>query len=376
MQICNHCVLDDDCVPNIHFDHSGICNYCNHFYHVISKDWFPNEIGKKKLTKILNRIKDEGKNKEYDCIIGLSGGIDSSYMTFKAKEWGLRPLVVHVDAGWNSELAVSNIEKIINYTGFDLHTEVIDWDVMRRLQLAFFKSGISNQDVPQDHIFFSTLYKYSIKHKINFSIGGGNIATESILPDIWHGPAMDAISIKDIFKRFGEGTLENYNTISFFQYYILYPFVNKLTTIRPLNFMPYNKDLAKTELGKIGFRSYTEKHGESIFTKFFQEYYLPKKFNIDKRKAHLSSLILSNQISREKALEELKTPPHDAKEIDNTINYICKKLEITNAEFEELLKVPNRKYEDFDNWNKQRSILTFVHRIYKKATGKKIKLYS
>ena len=376
MTLCNNCVLDDDSVPDINFDESGLCNYCKTFFNVISKEWFPNKIGEEKLSKILNKIREEGKKKEYDCIIGLSGGIDSSYLTLKAKDWDLRPLVVHVDAGWNSELAVSNIEKIIKYTGFDLHTEVIDWDVMRRLQLAYLKSGVSNQDVPQDHIFFSTLYKYSIKHKINYSISGGNIATESILPDIWHGPAMDAISLKDIFKKFGEGTLENYKTISFFQYYIWYPFINKLTTIRPLNYMPYNKEIAKNELEIIGFKNYKGKHGESLFTKFFQEYYLPKKFKIDKRRAHLSSLILSNQITREEALRELEETPYNPMKIRETTEFICKKLEISQNDFEDLLKIPNRKYEDFRNWSNRRKILTSLHSIYKNITGKKIKIYS
>lgn len=376
MTVCKNCVLDDQSVPDIYFDRSGLCNYCNNFFEVISKEWFPNNVGEKKLSKILERIRKEGKNKEYDCIIGLSGGIDSSYLTLKAKDWNLRPLVVHVDAGWNSELAVSNIEKIINYTGFDLHTEVIDWDVMRRLQLAYLKSGLSNQDVPQDHIFFSTLYKYSIKHKINYSISGGNIATESILPNIWHGPAMDAISLKNVFKKFGTGSLKKYQTISFFQYYIWYPFINRLTSIRPLNFMPYDKESARIELEKIGFKNYYGKHGESIFTKFFQEYYLPIKFNIDKRKAHLSSLILSKQISREEAIKELQKPSYDKDRIDETISYICKKLEISKDEFNDLLKIPNRKYEDYSNWNSKRKILTILHTIFKKVTGKKIKLYS
>ena len=376
MTVCKNCVLDDQSVPDIYFDRSGLCNYCNNFYEVISKEWFPNNMGEKKLSKILERIRKEGKNKEYDCIIGLSGGIDSSHLTLKAKDWNLRPLVVHVDAGWNSELAVSNIEKIINYTGFDLHTEVIDWDVMRRLQLAYLKSGLSNQDVPQDHIFYSTLYKYSIKHKINYSISGGNIATESILPNIWHGPAMDEISLKNVFKKFGTGSLKKYQTISFFQYYIWYPFINRLTSIRPLNFMPYDKESARIELEKIGFKNYYGKHGESIFTKFFQEYYLPIKFNIDKRKAHLSSLILSKQISREEAIKELQKPSYDKDRIDETIFYICKKLEISKDEFNDLLKIPNRKYEDYSNWNSKRKILTILHTIFKKVTGKKIKLYS
>lgn len=324
------------------------------------------------MSEKIDKIKEEGKNKEYDCIIGLSGGIDSSYMTYKAKDWGLRPLVVHVDAGWNSELAVSNIEKIINYTGFDLHTEVIDWEEVRRLQIAYLKSGISNQDVPQDHIFFSTLYHYSIKHKINYSISGGNIATESILPNVWHGSAMDAINLKDIFKKYGSGRLNNYKTISFFQYRILYPLFYRLETIRPLDYMVYDKKTALLDLEKIGYKKYNGKHGESVFTKFFQEYYLPKKFNIDKRKAHLSSLILSKQISRDEAIEILNKPSYDIESEDQTIDYICKKLEISRVELDGFMKVENRSYKDYKNWDQKKELLSLAHRIFKKITRKSI----
>ena len=293
-------------------------------------------------------------------------------MTYKAKGWGLRPLVVHVDAGWNSELAVSNIEKIINYTGFDLHTEVIDWEDMRKLQIAYLKAGISNQDVPQDHIFFSTLYHYAIKHKIKFSISGGNIATESILPDIWHGSAMDAINLKDIFKKHGEGKLNNYKTISFLKYRLLYPFFFRLETIRPLDYMIYDKKNAIINLEKIGYKKYDGKHGESVFTKFFQEFYLPNKFNIDKRKAHLSSLIHSRQISRADALESLKVPPLDSENENQIINYVCKKLEISRHDFEAFMKVENKSYKDYRNWDQKRKLLSLVHRIFKKITGKSI----
>jgi aminotransferase len=372
MTICSNCVLDDESVEDIVFGENGICNYCKGFHETTIKNWYPNDIGKKLLSEKIDKIKEEGKNKEYDCIIGLSGGIDSSYMTYKAKDWGLRPLVVHVDAGWNSELAVSNIEKIINYTGFDLHTEVIDWEEVRRLQIAYLKSGISNQDVPQDHIFFSTLYHYSIKHKINYSISGGNIATESILPNVWHGSAMDAINLKDIFKKYGSGRLNNYKTISFFQYRILYPLFYRLETIRPLDYMVYDKKTALLDLEKIGYKKYNGKHGESVFTKFFQEYYLPKKFNIDKRKAHLSSLILSKQISRDEAIEILNKPSYDIESEDQTIDYICKKLEISRVELDGFMKVENRSYKDYKNWDQKKELLSLAHRIFKKITRKSI----
>ena len=376
MIICNKCVLDNIAVENLQFDKNGICYYCNDFEKNVLPRWHPNQKGKKILNQTIEKIKKVGKNNEYDCIIGLSGGIDSSYLLYKSKDWGLRPLVVHVDAGWNSELAVSNIEKLINYTGFDLHTEVIDWQDVRKLQVAYLKSGVSNQDVPQDHIFFSSLYHYAIKYKIRYSIGGGNLATESILPSEWHGSAMDAQNLLDINKKFGSGKLNNYKTISFFQYYIYYPFFHRLETFRQLNYMPYDKKLAKLELEKIGFKTYDGKHGESIFTKFFQEYYLPKKFNIDKRKAHLSSLILSNQITREKALEILNKPPYDSSTINETIDYICSKLELSMSDFSEIMNVKNRHYSEFKNWDNKKRVLTFIHSIYKKIFRKSIKIYS
>lgn len=376
MIICNKCVLDNIAVENLQFDKNGICYYCNDFEKNVLPRWHPNQKGKKILNQTIEKIKKVGKNNEYDCIIGLSGGIDSSYLLYKSKDWGLRPLVVHVDAGWNSELAVSNIEKLINYTGFDLHTEVIDWQDVRKLQVAYLKSGVSNQDVPQDHIFFSSLYHYAIKYKIRYSIGGGNLATESILPSEWHGSAMDAQNLLDINKKFGSGKLNNYKTISFFQYYIYYPFFHRLETFRPLNYMPYDKKLAKLELEKIGFKTYDGKHGESIFTKFFQEYYLPKKFNIDKRKAHLSSLILSNQITREKALEILNKPPYDSSTINETIDYICSKLELSMSDFSEIMNVKNRHYSEFKNWDNKKRVLNFIHSIYKKIFRKSIKIYS
>ena len=199
-------------------------------YSFYNKEWFPNEEGKSRLKDILEKIKNEGRGKKYDCIIGLSGGIDSSYLALKVKDFGLNPLVVHIDAGWNSELAVSNIEKIIKYCNYDLHTHVVDWKDMRNLHLSYLKSGIANQDVPQDHIFFSSLYHYAIKNKIKYILSGGNLATEGVFPKKWHGSAMDSINLKYIHRKYGTEKLKSYKTISFFQYYFLYPIVYGMRT--------------------------------------------------------------------------------------------------------------------------------------------------
>lgn len=264
--------------PEIVFDDAGICNHCIQFEMVTRKRWHPDETGAKLLEQKLEEVRAAGRGRDYDCIMGLSGGVDSSYLALKAKEWNLRPLVVHVDAGWNSELAVSNIESIVKYCGYDLHTIVIDWEEMRDLQLAYLKSGLANQDVPQDHAFFASLYTFATQHGVRYILNGGNIATESIFPSSWHGDAMDAINLRAVHRRYGNAKLRHYPTISFFEYYVWYPFVKGMRTVRPLNFISYDKNKAIAELSsKTGWRSYGRKHGESRFTKLFQNYYLPKK---------------------------------------------------------------------------------------------------
>jgi N-acetyl sugar amidotransferase len=288
-QVCTRCVMDTT-DPEIIFDDSGICNHCHHFDEVTSKSWFPNEEGARLLKLIIGRIKATGNGRPYDCILGLSGGVDSSYLALKSYEWGLKPLVVHVDAGWNRELAVANIEKIVKHCNFDLHTHVVDWQEMRDLQLSYLRAAIANQDVPQDHVFFASMYHFATKHGIKYILSGGNSATEGIFPIAWHGSAMDAINLKAIHHRYGQNRLKTYNTISFFKYYLWYPFAKKMRTVRPLNYLPYNKADAIRELEKtVDWRSYGRKHGESIFTKFFQNYYLPTKFGYDKRRPHLWS---------------------------------------------------------------------------------------
>ena len=372
---CKRCLMDTS-DPEIVFNHLGECNHCT-FFDLNVKNFIKNDKeGMKEFNQIVNKIKIEGRNKEYDCIIGLSGGIDSSYLALKVKELDLRPLVVHVDAGWNSELAVSNIQKVVDHCGYDLFTEVIDWEVMKKLQIAYFKSGICNQDVPQDHVFFSSLYHFAIKNKIKYILSGGNFATESIFPNSWQGSAMDARNLKSIYKKYTGVKLKNYRTINLFQYYILFPFLYGMRTVRPLNYMDYNKSNALAELKRIGFKPYIGKHGESIFTKFFQDYYMPKKFGYDIRKPHLSSLILSKQISRENALKEITEIKYDSKEINDLIYYVSKKMGITKEELINFTKVPNRKFSDFPNWIFYQKIIFKINSIYKNIFGKKIKVYS
>lgn len=375
-KICSRCVMNTS-DPEISFDEYGVCNHCTDFDRVALQQWFPNEEGGCRWERIAGEIKTAGSRGEYDCILGLSGGVDSSYLALKAKEWGLRPLVVHVDAGWNSELAVANIENIVKHCGYDLHTHVVDWEEMRDLHLAYLRAGVANQDVPQDHIFFASLYHFATKNGIRYILSGGNLATEGIFPNAWHGSAMDAINLRAIHKRFGERPLKRYKTISFFDYYLWYPFMKKMRTVRPLNFMPYVKAEALAELEQsVGYKPYPRKHGESLFTKLFQNYYLPTKFGYDKRRPHLSSLIVSGQMTREEALAKLEEPLYDPQELEIDIAYFCKKLRISRAQFDELMNVTPHHYTDFPTWEGRYRLLKKGQEIAERILGKRVRVYS
>jgi len=374
-QVCSKCVMDTT-DSAITFDVNGVCNHCIKFETVTSRDWYPNDEGLRRWKAIVEQIKQEGKGKEYDCILGLSGGVDSSYLALVAKEAGLRPLALHVDAGWNSELAVANIETIVKYCNFDLHTHVVDWEEVRDLQLAFMRSGIWNQDVPQDHVFFSNLYHYAVSNGIRTLLLGGNLATEGVFPHSWDGSAMDAISLNAIHRMFGERRLKQYRRISFLQYYFWFPMVKRMRTVRPLNYMPYNKKDAVAELEKLGWRAYGRKHGESVFTKLFQNYYLPARFGYDKRRPHLSSLIVSGQMTRAEAEVELAKSLYDPKELEIDIAYFCKKMRITRAQFDAFVAAPRRDYREFPNWDRLYLVLKNLQRKAERILGRRINVYS
>lgn len=348
-QICTRCVMDTT-DPDITFDHDGICSHCHTFDTNIVPAWPNPTEGAIALDQMLHKVKAYGQGKQYDCVIGLSGGIDSSYIATKTVEWGLRPLVVHVDAGWNSEEAVMNIEQICKRLNLDLVTHVVDWEEMQDMQLAFLRSNLANQDVPQDHAFFAALYGYATKAGIKYVISGSNFATESILPQSWGYDAMDATHLKAIHKQFGKKKRGDYPIVSFFNLYFRYPLILKMEVLRPLNYIHYNKEDAIRILEKdYGWRYYGGKHYESRWTRFFQGYYLPHKFGYDKRKAHLSSLIVSGQMSRDEALEQLKKPLYDTKLLAEDKIFIAKKLGISLAEFEDLIAQPPRHFSEFKN---------------------------
>lgn len=346
-QICARCIMDTS-DPEISFDENGVCNHCRRFDEVSRSDWFPNEEGERRLAQIVDTIKAEGRGKEYDCALGLSGGVDSSYLAYKAKEYGLRPLVIHVDAGWNSELAVSNIENICKVLDYDLHTHVVDWEDMRDMQLAFLRSGVANQDAPQDHAFFVALYSFAVKNNIRYVLNGSNIATESILPQSWGYNAMDSKFLQAIHRQFGSRKLTAYPTVSFLQYHFYYPYIRRMRVVRMLNYLHYNREEAKQLLiDKLGWKDYGAKHYESRFTKFFQGYFLPTRFGYDKRRAHLSSLVVSGQISRSDALAEMEESKYPDAEQREDRAYIIKKLGLSEEEFERLLNMPHKTFRDY-----------------------------
>lgn len=348
-RICVNCVMDTS-DQNIRFDNKGLCNHCNEFFQTNKNNTFHQDEFTHELAIILEKIKAEGAGQQYDCILGVSGGIDSSYALIKAVEFGLRPLAVHLDSGWDSEVAVNNINNILSLLGVDLYTHVVNWEEMKDLQLAFFKASIANCDTPQDHAIISLLYKVASEHKIKYIVYGGNQATESVLPkNSWGYSARDLRHIKDIHRKFGKLKLSTYPTTSLFQEFN-YRFIKQLKYFRILNYIDYNKEIAKNILmEKFGWRDYGGKHHESVLTRFFQAHYLPVKFGYDKRRAHFSSMILSGQMSRDQAIDLMTQNPVPPKLLLEDKLYVAKKLGLTLTEFDDILAQPNTMFTDFAN---------------------------
>ena len=348
-RICVNCVMDTT-DSKIVFDDKGVCDHCNVFYSDISPKWHTDERGDSVLKEIVKKIKKEGEGKDFDCLMGMSGGIDSSYLLYvMVKKYGLRPLVFHVDAGWNSQIAVNNIERLVDGLGLDLFTEVINWEEMKDLQLAFFKSGVSHIDTPQDHAFFATMYKFASMHKIKYILTGGNYSTECVRnPLEWMYYQSDSIQLNDIYKKHGSGKLKDYPITNILWHKVYLQYFKKIKLIRPLDFFPYNKDEAmKTLVKEYGYQEYPQKHFESRFTRFYESFWLPKKFGYDTRKVQYSSLILTGQMKREDALEKLKTPAYDPKTINQDFEYVATKLGISVEELQGFMDAPNKTYKDY-----------------------------
>ena len=348
-QICKNCVMDTT-DSKITFNNEGICDHCQTFYKDIKPKWDTGEKGNQKLLKIVDKIKKEGKNKDFDCIMGMSGGIDSSYLLYMMKEkYNLRPLVFHVDAGWNSQIAVNNIERLVDGLNLDLYTEVINWEEMKDLQLAYFKSGVPHIDTPQDHAFFATMYRFASKHNINTILTGGNYSTECIRNPIeWMYYQSDSIQLKDIHKKFGQKPLKSFPITNILWHKIYLPYIKKIKLIRPLDYIPYHKEKSMQLLvDKFGYQKYPQKHFESRFTQFYESYWLLKRFGYDTRRVQYSSLILTKQMTRDKALEKLEKLPYDKQNIKNDFEYISNKLSITIDELQQYMDMEKKTYKDY-----------------------------
>lgn len=351
-QICTKTIMDTT-DPNIIFNEKGESDYYVNYINEILPSWNTGEEGMKELMETAEKIKKDGKNRDFDCIIGLSGGLDSSYVAYVAKEiMGLRPLLFHVDAGWNTDKAVGNIEKLVNGLNVDLYTEVINWEEMKDLQRAFFKSQIADQDMPQDIAFFSGLYKFAKKNKIKYVLTGGNFSTECCRePEEWGAyPGIDKKLIKDIHDTFGGRKLNSFPIVDIIQYKLYYKYVLGMEVFKPLNLIPYNKKEVEQLLEKkYGWEKFQHKHHESRFTRFFEDYWMPRKFGYEKRRAHFSSLILTGQMTREQALERISKPELDELTLQKEFDYVAEKLDFTRAELQAIFEGANKTFNDYKN---------------------------
>lgn len=347
--ICSNCVMDTT-DPQIKFDEKGVCQRCNQYYTDILPSW-NRGLGKEaELNSIVEKIKKKGQGKKYDCILGLSGGFDSSYMFhFVIKELGLKPLVFHVDAGWNTPVAEANIKKMVSKLGVELKVEKVNWDEVRDFQLAYFKSGVPHLDVPQDLAFISVLDNYAKKNGIKYILNGGNISTEVIVnPSSWTYWGTDLKHNRDIIRKFGTVPMQTYPFTNIINRKILMPYVYGVKVVKLLNLIPYRKKEAEEILKKgYGWTPYPQKHFESYMTKFIEGYWLPKRFGFDVRKPQFSSLILTEQMSRDEALDRLEKDPIDKEEADFLFDKIASMLEISNEELKGYFSMPLKTYKDY-----------------------------
>jgi N-acetyl sugar amidotransferase len=344
-QICTKCILDTS-DPNIFFDEHGVCNYC-HSYKKIEDSALSLDAAETHLNTMIDEIKRKSSG-EYDCIVGMSGGVDSTYVAYLAKKHGLNPLAVHIDSGWNSEIAVKNIESATTILGIDLETIVLDWEEIKDLQRSYFLASVPDCDVPQDHAFVAGLYKLASKYNIRYMLSGHNNVTEFILPPAWGYDSNDLSNLLDIHKHYGSIPLKSYPKMGLFSRTVYFRLIKKLNSFRILNYVPYQKeDVRRFISQELGWRDYGGKHFESRFTKFFQAYYLPTKFGFDKRRAHLSNLVASGQITREDALNEFDKPQYVPAELEEDKSFFLKKLGFSEAEWDGIMNTPPRAHQEF-----------------------------
>ena len=348
MKVCNRCIMSDYSDPTITFDEFGFCNYCTKALSEINTStYFPGKLGKAKLNAMIEKLKNDGREKPYDCIMGISGGLDSSYLAYLGSIWGLRVLAVHIDDGFDTDISTNNIRKLIKKCGFDYKVIKPDSVQYNALTKAYMRAGVPDLAIPQDNILFAFLYDEAKKNDIKYFLSGGNFALECILQ---HGNAynaLDVINIKSIHRHFGTEPIDKLKFISSYQKYFDMK-VLRMTTLRPLNYIDYNRDRAFKELSDFcGFEYYGRKHLENILTAFVQLYWLPKKFKVDKRTSHLSSMIVSGQITREEALKELAEPLYDEQMMQDYIRIIKDRLSISDSEFEDIMNAPTHSHKEY-----------------------------
>ena len=349
-QICTKTVMDTISDPDITFDSSGVCNYYYEFKEKLKIRVPSEDVAQKELDAIVERIKVSGKVKQYDCIIGISGGVDSTYTAWLVKKLGLRPLAVHLDNGWDSELAVKNIENILTKLGIDLYTEVLDWEEFKDLQMSFLKASTPDGEIPTDHAILSVLYKTAAKFGVKYIISGMNFRNEGMLPPSWARGYLDWTYIKSVQSKFGTKKLNSYPHMSVAQF-VNYNLIKRIRSISFINYIDFNKEEAMELIQReLGWKYYGGKHYESIYTRFYQGYILPNKFGIDKRKAHLTCLIISTgEITREEALKKLAEPTLDEEILKHDIIYFLKKLNFTQEQFDNIMALPPKTILDYPN---------------------------
>lgn len=349
-QRCTCCVMDTT-DSKIVFDENGVCDYCNDYHKNILPAWSAKLADKELLSRTAEEIKRNTAGQKYNCIIGLSGGVDSSYLCYVAKElMGLNPLCYVCDTGWNLKVADENIRRIVEALELDVYTETVNWDEMRDLQLAFLRSQVPYQDLPQDHAIFAGLYNYAVSHGIKYVLTGANSATECIRPPIEWVYQNDLRFIKDVHRRFGTMKLKTFPTCSMVKYRLYYPIFKGMKRVAPLDMVEYDKEKVKAFLHeRFGWEAYANKHYEDIFTRFYEGYYLPHKFGYDKRKCYLSNEILVGTKTREDALKELESPGYDETTMREDLDFIAAKLGISSDELEALIEGDNKSFKDYKN---------------------------
>lgn len=362
-QICTRCVMDTT-DPDIEFDESGICHHCREYDTEAKRHLYTGEDGERRLSKIVERIKEQGRNQQYDCIAGVSGGVDSTYAVYIAKKLGLRPLAVQLDNGYDTELAAGNVERALKKLDINIYRHVIDWNEFRDLQISYLKASVTDIEALTDHAIMAILFRTASERGIKYIITGMNITTESIRVPGWGHSKNDLTNLKAIHKQFGTVKLKTFPTMSLYRE-AYYRYIKGIKLISVLDYVPYIREEAKNVIAReLGWEDYGGKHRESIFTRFYQGYILPRKFNIDKRIAHLSNLIHSGQITREDALREMQESPYTEEDLRKDKEYCLKKLMLTEDEFEKMMNLPVKSHFDYSSDIRWRRVLMYIYRKF------------